>query len=658
MAEAIPQDDDGWQLVVNHPATEVREIKQIEQWEQSKGHWSGIGKHPLNFTDHKKLHLSREKYLGEGSSGRVERITYKAVTMARKHVKLRGRTTLEKVREEANIMERLVHRHIVRLIGTYTYGDRNLYLLLYPAAVCDLHHLLEDIDDIRGETHPDLEEAYRRLHLLGLKQIGSIRDLTEPENHSSSPQSTGITSTAVRFLQQMLGCITEALAFVHKKDVRHRDLNPKNILLSPGRVYLADFGIARVIAKPEDTITNGRCGTPWWYAPEVSNEMDHHMSPADIYSLGCIFLIVANIIYGEPLEKYERVMKEPSWTKKYDNISKYMLALRTKAAAAGLVDGEEPNFKAKNLCSLTERMLSYSPEERPSAEEVGIMLTEYGGLDQIYHLHCCRKNNTHLSEIINAKFNAIHENNAQSHTKASRLESQNAELQKRITHLESFNGTFEQRIDNERKHAGKQYEALLEKYHREIEARKNLEARLRFLELETRKHHNNQQTKRPPLRLPAKSKGQNVVTIQPNGHDTTNGNGNVNILQQKEFPFYRRPSRVPIPTRPSTPIRPTYTRDPTSSSSTLDSSVHSTFSQSTTMTEDSMSSLASSTVLQSPTTATPISPSPSTISHQKPGFRPSFKSEKTVVKNEALKNPSFSQQTSWAAMAAKSGIKS
>lgn len=81
MAGAV---DDGWTMVIGQPASEIRQEKQIEEWERSKGGWSGFGKHPQNWTDHKKLHLSTEKELGSGSYGLVQRVTYGAVTMARK----------------------------------------------------------------------------------------------------------------------------------------------------------------------------------------------------------------------------------------------------------------------------------------------------------------------------------------------------------------------------------------------------------------------------------------------------------------------------------------------------------------------------------------------------------------------------------------------
>jgi len=312
-------------------------------------------------------------------------------------VKPKRGMTVEKLREEANAMERLVHKHILKLVGTYTFKHNNLFLLLYPAAVCDLSRFLEDVDDMRSGTYADREDAMNRIQALGLKDISTIEELGK---QTSSMTSIPRTATAVGFLQQMLGCITEALGYVHAQNIRHRDLKPKNILLSPGRVYLADFGIARDVRESEDSITSGRCGTPYWIAPEVHDEMEHHMAPADVWSLGCIFLNVATVLYSENLERYDSNMKERDWQKKYELLPKFLKHLKAKAVAAALEDQENPNFNAKHIVGLIEKMLKYDPDERPTATEVNESLCELGGLDQIYHLSCCHKKNAYVSEVI------------------------------------------------------------------------------------------------------------------------------------------------------------------------------------------------------------------------------------------------------------------
>jgi serine/threonine protein kinase len=300
--------------------------------------------------------------------------------------------TVEKLREEANAMERLVHRHILKLVGTYTLKKNHLYFMLYPAAVCDLNRFLKDIDDIQLDNVADQDDAFKRLQSLGLGAIGTIDDLPAPRN--------SVQATASGYLQQILGCMTEALAFVHKQDIRHGDLNPKNILLSPGRLYLADFGIARDVRESENSITGHRYGTPFWMAPEVHDELDHHRSPADIWSLGCVFLKIMTVLYGEHLERYDETMKEHDWKKKYEMLPKYLERLRSRGVSAGYHHLDAPSFCSKHIIDLIEKMLKYNPDERPTAAQVNSTLSEHGGLDQIYHLSCCHKSNSDITEII------------------------------------------------------------------------------------------------------------------------------------------------------------------------------------------------------------------------------------------------------------------
>jgi serine/threonine protein kinase len=307
---------------------------------------------------------------------------------------------MEKLREEAHAMERLAHKHILKLVGTYTVKRNELYILLYPVAVCDLSDFLQDIVDIQSKTYADQEDAYSRLMALGLKDIGTIEDLALLRSIPQEANAIPRTAMAFGFLQQILGCITEALAFVHEQGIRHRDLKPQNILLSPGRVYLADFGIARDVREDENSITWRREGTLPWLAPEVYDEQDHHMSPADVWSLGFIFLNVAAILYSQSPADFAKIMKEQDRKLKYEMLPTYLLDLRRKAAAAALESDEEASFNAKHLIGLIDSMLKYKPEERPTARQVNERLSDLGGLDQIYHLPCCHKKNDYLSKII------------------------------------------------------------------------------------------------------------------------------------------------------------------------------------------------------------------------------------------------------------------
>ncbi|CZT45827.1 related to cyclin-dependent ser/thr protein kinase KIN28 [Rhynchosporium secalis] len=657
-------DEDGWHHVLAQPANETREEKQIEEWESSKGHWSGLGKHPDGWTDHKSI-KTYGRELGIGSYGIVERITYRTVTMARKCVKPRRGMTVEQLREEANAMERLVHKHILKLVGTYTFKLNSLYLLLYPAAVCDLSKLLEDVDDIRSGSASDEEDAFTRLRALGLREVGTIKDLALLRNSSQTTNGYSRATTALGFLQQILGCITEALAYCHEKKIRHRDLKPKNILLSPGRVYLADFGIARDLKDREDSITSGRCGTPSWIAPEVHDEELHSMSHADIWSLGCIFLNVATMLYGGTLEQFDDIMKEKDWKLKYGKLPSFLQDLQTKAVAASLENPELPNFNCKHVLSLIDQMLRYDPGDRPDAKGVKERLVELGGLDQIYHLPCCHMKNYQISQVINKKFKCVYAEKINSAALLSQMKAEVEANRKRIEELESINGTWQQRLDKERKHAGEQYKALQENHNREMEARKQLEIQLQALQKPLRRPGSQTRGRGRGLANGIDfyaSTGGNITNNKNNFHTIKPPPGrNVNTLQR------RYNSRVPVPTRPatpiisiplpnpSTPIQPMMNRDPISTSSTLRSSVYSTISKTSLRTDDSMSSLSSepnrSMSPDSPTTGRDDSASIAIVAPV-----PALVLVKAKPDMETLKLVEI-EKTSWAKMVARSTSK-
>ncbi|TVY47872.1 Mitogen-activated protein kinase kinase kinase [Lachnellula occidentalis] len=589
MADASTSDD-GWHLI---PATAIREEQQIEEWGKSKGSWSGAGKHLTNWSDHKTLRV-QDGELGSGSYGDVRLVTYKAVRLARKHVQPRRRdVTLEKLREEANAMERLDHKHILKLVGTYTFRTRHLYLLLYPVAECDLDHFLEEVDSIRSGTYADREDAMHRMQALGVKDVSTIKELAMSENQS---QLIPRTATAVGFLQQILGCITEALAYVHKSGIRHMDLKPKNILLSPGRVYLADFGIARDVRESEDSITSRNLGTPYWMAPEVHEGQRHHMASADIWSLGSIFLVIATVIYGESLDSYDKSMKERDWEKRYKTLPKYLSGLKTKAVAVAHEDYENPNFNVKHTIGLIEDMLKYDAEERPTASGVNERLSELGGLDQVYHLSCCHKKNAYVSEVINKKIKSVYDMNADSVLQLAQLKVENDKYKERLQRLEESQGTYEKRLDNQRKHAADQYNALQGKYNQEVNARKKFE-----------KDH--KPFRRPRFENKGRGRSQGFLNTNiknpPPVLQTVNHEINSNPHTQ------RRTSNLPLPIRPSTPIRPAFSRDPGSNSSTLVSSTHSIFSRASpneSFTSVSSSRTKGSVSPSSPTTAKPRNP--------------------------------------------------
>lgn len=79
--------------------------------------------------------------------------------------------------------------------------------------------------------------------------------------------------------------IAKAIQYLHSREVIHRDLKARNVLLTKRlQPKLIDFGASRLIS-PFDM--SAGVGTPFWTAPEVL-ESTEYTEKADIYSFGVL----------------------------------------------------------------------------------------------------------------------------------------------------------------------------------------------------------------------------------------------------------------------------------------------------------------------------------------------------------------------------------
>lgn len=146
--------------------------------------------------------------------------------------------------------------------------------------------------------------------------------------------------------------LADVLAYLHAQDLVHRDLKPSNVMLdSTGRVFLTDFGIARVVDATRMTTTNAAIGTATYMAPE--QVQGHSVGPpADIYALG---LVLIECLTGRPA---------------YEGGNSFEVAMARLHTSPPIPSGGLP----APLPGLLEAMTDRVPDRRPTAEQMAPQL--------------------------------------------------------------------------------------------------------------------------------------------------------------------------------------------------------------------------------------------------------------------------------------------
>jgi serine/threonine protein kinase len=189
---------------------------------------------------------------------------------------------LQRFRNEALAAASLDHPHVVKVYGVGC--ERGVHFIA-----------MQFID---GRTLAELVRE-RRDGTRGVT-AGSSQDPTLPyapdatDVPPATERPTGATSRTpadVAYVRRVAGWGVDAAAALehaHELGVVHRDVKPGNLLVDgAGKVYVADFGLAKVSADPGMTATGDVLGTVRYMSPEQAlarHDLVDHRS--DVYSLG------------------------------------------------------------------------------------------------------------------------------------------------------------------------------------------------------------------------------------------------------------------------------------------------------------------------------------------------------------------------------------
>lgn len=122
----------------------------------------------------------------------------------------------------------------------------------------------------------------------------TLYDIMQPP-----PVGEGKVFSEIEALDIMIQ-MADALAHAHQRNLIHRDVKPKNILLTPqGVAKLTDLGLARATDDKQaaETEAGKAYGTPYYISPEQIRGEVNIDYRADIYSLGATFY---HLVTGRP----------------------------------------------------------------------------------------------------------------------------------------------------------------------------------------------------------------------------------------------------------------------------------------------------------------------------------------------------------------------
>lgn len=200
------------------------------------------------------------------------------------------------LRREIEIQSHLRHPNILRLYG-YFYDKNRVFLILEYAN--------------KGELYKEL------------KKVGRFEE-----------------KQAANYIK----CVTDALKYLHSKNIIHRDIKPENLLLAAkGEVKIADFGWS--VHAPSNK-RNTLCGTLDYLSPEMIEGRPHD-EYVDIWSIG---ILAYEFLTGSPPFEEEG---QQQTCKRIKNM-----------------EYDFPDYVSEEARDLISKILVYDPKARISIDDI------------------------------------------------------------------------------------------------------------------------------------------------------------------------------------------------------------------------------------------------------------------------------------------------
>jgi serine/threonine protein kinase len=177
-------------------------------------------------------------------------------------------------------------------------GMATVYKAYHPAL--DRYVAIKAMDASLGQERDFIERFRREARVIGKLDNSHIVPVHDFDEHNGQPYIVlkfidgqtlrdRMLASPLSELEilRVVSAVGDGLQYAHNRGVLHRDIKPSNVLVAnDGKVYLTDFGLARIVENASTLTGDMILGTPHYISPEQAINSERLDERTDIYSFG------------------------------------------------------------------------------------------------------------------------------------------------------------------------------------------------------------------------------------------------------------------------------------------------------------------------------------------------------------------------------------
>lgn len=210
---------------------------------------------------------------------------------------------IARFRNEAQAAAQLHHPHIVPVFAVGQERGVYYYAMQYIAGQ-SLDHA---INEMRAAPGPATAKSTK---VRGAVNGSTTTMRCEAASRLAGKNSTG-RSDFFRTVARLGREAAEALHHAHEHGIVHRDVKPSNLLIDNfGKLWVTDFGLARIQSENGMTLTGDVIGTLRYMSPEQAKGSPVVDARTDVYSLGSTLYELVTQKLAHPSDDRQKLLRQ------------------------------------------------------------------------------------------------------------------------------------------------------------------------------------------------------------------------------------------------------------------------------------------------------------------------------------------------------------